>query len=222
MTLTTLPARSCSHSHFTDVDTEPQGGSAGLSHAVTGNSIKPLETLVEPRLQPVNGPTDPGLRPWLRRKPTRSPSPAPDTPSRGQTPLVGAVLGPAPTSSPHNTCGPLAGLCLCSPSAARGSFPEQESDPSPARLPAAFILSEETPFLSPAPGRACLQLLSTHPGAVPSLSTASLASDTGSFFLCVEPARLFPPQGLCTEMLSLHPRLAVSWSVQPVVAPHPG
>ena len=48
MTLTTLPERSCSHSHFTDVDTEPQGGSAGLSHAVTGNSIKPLETLVEP------------------------------------------------------------------------------------------------------------------------------------------------------------------------------
>ena len=175
MTLTTLPAHSCSHSHFTDVDTEPQSRSARLSHAVTGNSIKPLQTPADPRLQPVNGSTDP----WLWGKPVASlpPTSLPgasgrrllhvsqvSTPSR----WCHAGAGPtsAPTSSPRNTCGPLAGLCLCSPSAARGSFPEQESDPSPPHSLQPSCSQRKVPEPHPRAGLPRVALISS-PGLSP-------------------------------------------------------
>lgn len=146
------------------MDAEPQGRSAGLSHLVTENSIKPLQTRVEPRLQTELVHRPRGSHPWLWGKPIRSSIPCPQHPTRG--PAGGAsctlprsrpsLLAPCwgrhpPTSSPHNTCGPLAGLCLCARPAARGSFLERESDPSPTPLPAAFILSGETPLLNTVP-----------------------------------------------------------------------
>lgn len=92
MTLTSLPVCRCSLSHFTDVDAEPQGGSAGLSHSVTENSIKPLQTLVEPRLRTelVHRPRD--SRPWLWGKPIRSSIPCPPHPTRGPAGGVSCTL----------------------------------------------------------------------------------------------------------------------------------
>jgi len=111
---------------------------------------------------------------------------------RSRPPLVGAVLGPAPTSSPHNTCGPLAGLCLCSPSATRGSFPEQESDPSPPRSPQPSCSQRKVPEPHPRAGLPPTALISSPGLGCPLTLVRSLASDTGSFFLCVEPAEVIP------------------------------
>ena len=111
---------------------------------------------------------------------------------RSRPPLVGAVLGPAPTSSPHNTCGPLAGLCLCSPSATRGSFPEQESDPSPPRSPQPSCSQRKVPEPHPWAGLPPTALISSPGLGCPLTLVRSLASDTGSFFLCVEPAEVIP------------------------------
>ena len=85
---------------------------------------------------------------------------------RSRPPLVGAMLGPAPTSSPRNTCGPLAGLCLCSPSAARGSFPDQESDPSPPHSLQPSCSQRKVPEPHPRAGLPRVALISS-PGLSP-------------------------------------------------------
>lgn len=133
MTLTSLPARRCSLSHFTDVEAEPQGGSAGLSHSVTENSIKPLQIRVEPRLRPELVHRPRGSRPWLWGKPIRSSIPCPPHPTRGP---AGGVSCTLPRSRPRL-------LAPC-----RGWHPR----PSPI-TPAAPLLASAS-ALAPRPGAA--------------------------------------------------------------------
>ena len=229
MTLTSLPACRCSLSHFTDVDAEPQGGSAGLSHLVTENSIKPLQTRVEARLQTELVHRPRGSRPWLWGKPIRSSIPCPPHPTRGpaggascalprsRPRLLALCWGRHPRPPPITPAAPL--LASASVRAPRpgAAFCSGNLIHRPPRSRSLHPLRRSsTPEHRPRGGPDLIPRVTPHSRLPLLLQTQCPSSSV------LSPPRLFLPQGLCTEMLCLHPHMAVSWSVQPALAPHPG